>query len=152
MVDTRYRVEGIRELRTALREVDGGVKELRKANRSVAKEAEARSRSDAHSGTRQQAAAAKAILGAGLATEAVLKIRNLAGVPFGIGAFMGALAWKQFPPWVGNSWTLGNPGEGPYVIRDVFARDGDEILDPYLEELADLFTRAGLPPEQLSRL
>ena len=60
MVDTRYRVEGIRELRTALREVDGGVKELRKANKSVANEAEARSRSDAHSGTRQQAAAAGA--------------------------------------------------------------------------------------------
>ena len=119
-MDTTYRVEGVDELRRSLKAVDGGVKQLRKANKDVAKAVEGRSRSRSGSGTAQQAKAAKALLGTGEASRAVLKIRNLGSVPFGIGAFMGALAWKQFPPWVGNNWTLGQPGEGPYVLRDVF--------------------------------
>lgn len=146
MVDTAYRVEGVDELRRSLKAVDGGVKQLRKANKDVAKAVEGRSRSRSGSGTAQQAKAAKALLGTGEASRAVIKIRNLGSVPFGIGAFMGALAWKQFPPWVGNNWTLGQPGEGPYVLRDVFDKDFDEaIIDPYLKELQNLFAAAQIP-------
>jgi len=146
VVDTAYRVEGVDELRRSLKAVDGGVKQLRKANKDVAKAVEGRSRSRSGSGTAQQAKAAKALLGTGEASRAVIKIRNLGSVPFGIGAFMGALAWKQFPPWVGNNWTLGQPGEGPYVLRDVFDKDFDEaIIDPYLKELQNLFAAAQIP-------
>ena len=145
-MDTAYRVEGVDELRRSLKAVDGGVKQLRKANKDVAKAVEGRSRSRSGSGTAQQAKAAKALLGTGEASRAVIKIRNLGSVPFGIGAFMGALAWKQFPPWVGNNWTLGQPGEGPYVLRDVFDKDFDEaIIDPYLKELQNLFAAAQIP-------
>ena len=145
-MDTTYQVEGVDELRRSLKAVDGGVKQLRKANKDVAKAVEGRSRSRSGSGTAQQAKAAKALLGTGEASRAVIKIRNLRSVPFGIGAFMGALAWKQFPPWVGNNWTLGQPGEGPYVLRDVFDKDFDEaIIDPYLKELQNLFAAAQIP-------
>lgn len=144
-MDTEYRVEGVVELRKALKDVEGGVKSLRQANRGVAKLVEAGTRKRAVSGTPQQAKAAKAILGAAESTAAVIKIRNLNAVPFGIGAFMGALAWKQFPPWVGANWTLGKPGEGPYVLRDAVSQDGPEIVDQYLKELADLFASADLP-------
>ena len=59
---------------------------------------------------------------------------------------MGALAWKQFPPWVGNNWTLGQPGEGPYVLRDVFDKDFDEVVvEPYMQELQALFAAAQIP-------
>ena len=145
-MDTTYRVEGVDELRRSLKAVDGGVKQLRKANKDVAKAVEGRSRSRSGSGTAQQAKAAKALLGTGEASRAVLKIRNLGSVPFGIGAVMGALAWKQFPPWVGNNWTLGQPGEGPYVLRDVFDKDFDEVVvEPYMQELQALFAAAQIP-------
>jgi len=145
-VDTTYRVEGVDELRRSLKAVDGGVKQLRKANKDVAKAVEGRSRSRSGSGTAQQAKVAKALLGTGEASRAVIKIRNLGSVPFGIGAFMGALAWKQFPPWVGNNWTLGQPGEGPYVLRDVFDKDFDEVVvEPYMQELQALFAAAQIP-------
>lgn len=145
-MDTTYRVEGVDELRRSLKAVDGGVKQLRKANKDVAKAVEGRSRSRSGSGTAQQAKAAKALLGTGEASRAVIKIRDLGSVPFGIGAFMGALAWKQFPPWVGNNWTLGQPGEGPYVLRDVFDKDFDEVVvEPYMQELQALFAAAQIP-------
>ena len=145
-MDTTYRVEGVDELRRSLKAVDGGVKQLRKANKDVAKAVEGRSRSRSGSGTAQQAKVAKALLGTGEASRAVIKIRNLGSVPFGIGAFMGALAWKQFPPWVGNNWTLGQPGEGPYVLRDVFDKDFDEVVvEPYMQELQALFAAAQIP-------
>jgi hypothetical protein len=149
-------VHGARELRTALRRmnVEGANKALRQTHQKVAKFVEGRTRGK---GTPQQQAAARALLGKGSQKSADLKIRNLASVPFGIAAFMGAqgrFGWysakrysssaaRQFPDWVGNNWNL-EAGIGPYVIADQIKRDRQEILDTYLEELAATADALGL--------
>jgi hypothetical protein len=133
MVDPAVRVEGIRELRTRLRrmQVDGTNTALRAAHKNVAKFVEGRSRGR---GTAQQVKAARAILGTGDTAEAILKIRNLNAVPFGIGAFMGAVQYPQFPAWVGNQWDI-EAGEGPYVIADVVASGRTDIVEAFIDEM-----------------
>lgn len=139
------RVHGLDETRRSLRraglvEVPKGI---RGAHKVVAKLVEAGSRREAGSGTRQQQAAAKALLGKGTTAEAVLAIRNTSSVPFGKGAFLGAIAWQQFPPWVGNSWNL-EAGDGPYVIAEAIRDDLDEIEETFIDELRRAFEAAGL--------
>jgi hypothetical protein len=153
---TAIEIHGARELRTAMRrmKVEGAGKALRATHQKVAKLVENKSRGK---GTPQQQAAARALLGKGSQKSADLKIRNLASVPFGIAAFMGAerqTGWyglsrynnstgRQFPEWVGNNWDL-EAGIGPYVIADQIKANKQEILDTYLEELANAAAGLGL--------
>lgn len=58
------------------------------------------------------------------------------GAPGAVGTFAGSLRWKQFRRWVGSNWVLGVPGEGPYVVRDVYPKNVDEIGAWYLEARA----------------
>lgn len=145
---TGVEIHGARELRTAMRRmnVEGANKALRETHKKVAKLVEADTRGK---GNAQQKAAARALLGKGSVKSADLAIRNLASVPFGIGAFLGAqgrFGWyaskrysgssaRQFPDWVGNNWDLFN-GIGPYVIADQIKANRQEILDTYLDEMA----------------
>lgn len=139
------RVDGAQELSRAFRNAGRG-KELTAAHRRVAKLVESRTRDGSASGTPQQAKAAKAWAARASAVGAQIGIRNSATVPFGIGAFMGSLAYRQFPAWVGDSWDL-LAGSGPYVLRDVFGRNLDEIEDTYLREIAQSLAEAGFPME-----
>lgn len=141
-------VHGARELRTAMRRmnVEGAGKALRETHKKVAKLVEAKSRGK---GDSQQQKAAKALLGKGSQKSADVAIRNLASVPYGLGAFLGAqgrFGWysakrysnssaRQFPDWVGNNWDLFN-GIGPYVIAEQIQANRQDILDTYLDELA----------------
>lgn len=138
-------VDGLKELRRAFRAAEGKTKDLSAAHRKVAMLAAERVRARAVSGTRQQAAAAKAITGRGAASGADLAVRNTASVPFGKGAFFGALRWQQFPAWIGNSWSVGD-GDGPYVIRDVLSdkRNLDEFAEMFLDDFAEAFRAVGL--------
>jgi hypothetical protein len=140
--DGRIEVEGIRELRNKMRKmgVEGSNKALRTAHKNVAKLVEGRSRGR---GTAQQVKAAKAILGKGETAESIIKIRNLASVPFGIGAFMGAKQYKQFPEWVGNDWNL-EAGTGPYVIAEVIASGRTDIIEAFVEEMRSAAEALGL--------
>lgn len=142
MPDGRIEVEGIRELRTKMRKmgVEGSNKALRTAHKNVAKLVEGRSRGR---GTAQQVKAAKAILGKGMTAESLIVIRNLASVPFGIGAFMGAKQYKQFPEWVGNDWNL-EAGTGPYVIAEVIASGRTDIIEAFVEEMRSAAEALGL--------
>jgi hypothetical protein len=58
----------------------------------------------------------------------------MATMPFGIGAFLGAVKYKQFPEWVGNTWAL-EVGQGPYVIAPTIATNMDEIKETFIEML-----------------
>ena len=142
MPDGRIEVEGIRELRTKMRKmgVEGSNKALRTAHKNVAKLVEGRSRGR---GTAQQVKAAKAILGKGMTDQSIIAIRNLASVPFGIGAFMGAKQYKQFPEWVGNDWNL-EAGTGPYVIAEVIASGRTDIIEAFVEEMRSAAEALGL--------
>lgn len=139
------RVEGLDETRKALRKAGsvGVNKAVRGAHKDTAKLVEAKSRARAGSGTRQQASAAKSMLGKGTVREAVLAMRNTASVPYGIGAYMGAKAYPWFETWVGNDWDLA-AGEGPYVIAEAIASNLDEILGLFETEIDAAFESAGL--------
>jgi hypothetical protein len=120
--------------------VEGSAKALRTAHRNVAKLVEGRSRGR---GTAQQVKASRALLGKGMRDEAVLAIRNLSSMPFGIGAFMGALQYPQFPTWVGNEWNL-EAGTGPYVIAEVIASGRQDIIDAFIDEMRTAAESLGL--------
>jgi hypothetical protein len=135
-------VHGEKELRAAMRRmgVEGAGKAIRVAHKNVAKLVEGRSRGR---GTAQQVKAARALLGKGTQKEAVLAIRNLGAVPFGIGAFMGAQRYKQFPDWVGNDWDL-ESGTGPYVIAEVIASGRQDIIEAFIDEMRTAAESLGL--------
>lgn len=135
-------MQGIKELRSKMRKmgVEGSSNALRKAHRNVAKLVEGRSRGR---GTAQQVRAANAILGKATSGKAFIGIRNTARVPFGIGAFMGAKQYRQFPEWVGNNWNL-EAGVGPYVIADVISSGRDDIIESFIEEMRSAAEALGL--------
>lgn len=134
-------VTGAEDLRRSFRRAQGTTRDLSRAHRKVSKVAEGGAKRT--SGTRQQERAKRALLGKGGAKSADLAIRNLSSMPFGLGAFLGARAYPQFPDWVGNRWDL-LAGDGPYVIAEAIQRDRDEILDAFEQHVADALTAAGL--------
>lgn len=139
-------VEGLVELRQAFakadrKRLDAG---LRGAHKEIAKTVESDSRSAAASGTAQQQKAIRVLLGRGTPTSALIAIRNTGAVPFGIGAFMGAVEYKQFPDWVGTAWDI-EAGDGPYVVAETIARNLGDIVDTYAEAMADTLEAVGLP-------
>lgn len=83
------------------------------------------------------------MLGKGTAGAAVLALRNTGSIPYGIGAYMGAKAYRQFPDWVGNNWDLA-AGTGPYVVAEAISENLDEILELFETEIRDAIQSAGL--------
>lgn len=149
MADSRIgiEVEGLDELRKSFaaganrRELDKG---LRSSHKEIAKTVEVSAKVGAATGTRQQRAAIRALLGRGTPTSAMVTIRNSRAVPFGIGAFMGAVVHKQFPEWVGTSWDLA-AGDGPYVVAEAIAEDLDRIASTYESGILKTLDGLGLP-------
>lgn len=121
------RLEGFDEFRRALR--DSGPlwdRALRSINRAIADTVAERARGMA--GTAQQRKAASAIVGAAETRAAKIAIRNRP--PFAQGAFFGALQYRQFPAWVGNSWEPGGAG-GPYAVNPAIRDSLDDIVNAY---------------------
>lgn len=143
MPDPAVRVEGARELSRAFRQAVGSTRDLSRAYREVGRLATDRSKSAAAGARPQQRKAAAALLGRGTSTEASVGVRNTGRVPFGIGAFMGARRWRQFPPWVGNTWDIAS-GSGPYVIADAVSDAMPDILDEFAEAIGDALDAAGI--------
>jgi hypothetical protein len=102
-----------------------------------------RSKERAASSAPQQRKAAAALLGKGTSREAQLSIRNTGRLPFGIGAFMGALQFKQFPIWVGNDWDIEVAG-GPYVVGEAVRANLDEIVEEFELNIGHAVRSAGL--------
>lgn len=145
MTAPAVQIEGATELRKQFKQLGGKTKDLSAVNRKIARSATELVKARSSLGTRQQASAAKSFIGRGTSKAAEIGIRNTASMPYGLGAFMGSIRWKQFPAWVGNSWELGS-GDGPYVLRDVFGDSSklEEISDEFLREFAELASSVGL--------
>lgn len=143
MPEPAVNVVGAKELARDFRKATGSTRDLSRAHREVGRLATDRSKGRAASAAPQQQKAARALLGKGTSSEASVAVRNMGSVPFGIGAFMGAIQYRQFPPWVGNSWDI-EAGEGPYVIAEAIASGMPEILETFEAAIGHAITGAGL--------
>ena len=150
-------VQGLREFRRALKEAgDQFPKELKAAHLDVASIAARVSQSEARRMGGVQAKAAGALRGNGTATQARLQVkasksRRNATAMANV-AFWGATkrtGWyakgryadspkPQHKPWVGNTWDVMDPTEGPYAInKALHAYQGDiyEAFDAAIDRL-----------------
>lgn len=151
-------ITGLREFRKALKAVGPEFpKELTKANRDVSKIAERVSQNAARSMGGIQARAASAIKGSANARSARIQIKPSKGKrnPTAMAnvAFWGAkkrTGWyrtkpqgkPQHPEWVGSSWAVAEPNEGPYAINPALARHLDDIVAAHAAALNRLAARA----------
>jgi len=116
--------------------------ELRKSHTQTAKEAQKWIRSGAQQGTPQQRHMGNAIQGRGNSTQAIIAIVPTKKTAGAQGTFYGAKQFKQFPTWVGNTWTPGVSGQGPYVINPVLAARQNDLDVIFLEGQAQAVARA----------
>lgn len=127
--------EAVRGLAEAARAMRRG---QRRNNKVVADRLTELLQNAAESGTRAERHFAKQIRSRSSANWARIAITTAGGDQWSgaLGTFFGSLKWKQFRDWVGAQWILGQPGEGPYVVRDVVPKHADEIGAWYLEARA----------------
>lgn len=121
--------------------------EVRKSNRVVGRTARDWIRAKARAGSKLERKAAVAIGDGSSATAARVVVRPTKRSPMANAVFWGAkkrTGWyaryrfkdasgRQFPGWVGASWTPATPGEGPYVVNETLAARWDDIQDLYLD-------------------
>lgn len=132
------RLEGFDEFRRALRDSGPGWdRALRAINRAIANTVAEKARGMAE--TPQQRKASSAIVGAAEARAAKIAVRNRP--PFAQGAFFGALQYRQFPAWVGNSWEPGGAG-GPYAVNPAIRDSLDDIVNAYGDAFEQAAARA----------
>lgn len=136
-------VDGAKQLAQAFRQMagPGARKGLRSAHVETSRFVTTKSK--ASPDTAQQQRASRALLGKGTQDSGYVAIRNMASMPFGIGAYIGAKRYKQFPDWVGNTWNL-EAGQGPYVIAPVIGSNMEEIKDIFLDMLQVAAEAVGL--------
>ncbi len=98
----------------------------------------------------------------GRAADAFKSVRSASGIRVGVSAttahpealaaFWGAkkeTGWNagsgspNLPPWVGNTWAVGMPGQGPYALNEAIAEKRDEVLKSWGEAIDDLGREAG---------
>lgn len=144
-------VRGLREFQAGLRAADPKLaRAITKANKEIAEKVAARARAEAQQAGGVQAKASPAIKAAAEQRAAKIAIVKGSRFPFADGAFYGALAYPQFDPWVGNSWTPGDAAGGPYAINPAIAASLPEIEDFYLDAFEDAVARAF--PSELASL
>ena len=123
----RIEFEGVDEFRRLLSAATGKWDNvLRESNRQISQGLARKMRGATE--TRQQARAVKAIAPRGDRRGAVIVLNKKP--PFAAGAFYGALQYRQFPEWVGNSWEVGGSG-GPYAINPTIRDSMSDIIDAY---------------------
>jgi len=138
----RTEIVGLRDFQRELRALDKKLgTELRQGLKRAAEVGAEGARARAGSGNRMQAAAAASIKAQAEQRAAKVSFGS-AALPYAVGAFMGALAWPQFEPWVGNTWAVGQPGEGPYLVNQGLADRMDAMLDEVGKEIDRLASRA----------
>lgn len=150
MAGPAVRVEGLSELRRALRKLEDGTtwsRELGSIQRDVAKKVAGWASSNAGGMGGPFAHFSGAIRGRGGVAGAKVAVAN----PDANATFWGAMArtgWNagnntpNHPKWVGNGWDVGGPG-GPYAINPAIADHKDEIVDgDYGDAIDDLMQRA----------
>lgn len=145
-------IVGLPEFRRELRKLDNPrvwTKELGTIQRDLAKAVLRWSQAEAagSDGATRHRPFIRALSARGNQREARILVRN----PAANAAFWGAKqrtgwnAGNSTPnqlPWVGNSWTVGHRGQGPYAINAAIADHMDDILREYRERIGDLAARA----------
>lgn len=143
-------VVGMKEFRRELKKLDdpkAWSKELSRANKEIAKKSVGWARAVAMGMGGPQAHFAGALRARG----------GLAGARIAVAdgnanaAFWGAkqrTGWNagnetpNLPRWVGNSWSVGVSGQGPYAINDAIAANKARIIDAYADAIDDIARRA----------
>lgn len=130
------KVEGLRELSKALRNVDKDLpKELQKAAKTAAEAVADKTR--ASFAGRGGVAPKVAPSVKALASQRAAHVRiGGSAYPYAMGAEFGSLAFKQFDPWRGSG-----PGSG-YSLFPTIRAMRDEITDAFGDALADAMRRA----------
>ena len=153
----RESVEGLAELRRGLKSLGTGVeRELQKTNKSLVNTIadDARGRASSMGGV--QAKAAAAIKGYATGTSMAVGVAAGGRYPMANAAFWGEKAhsgWyaaaryqtssgQQHPEWVGNSWSAGVAGQGPYAINDAIAAGADLAVDEWGNAIDGLILRS----------
>lgn len=136
MADVGVKVEGLTELRKALKAVDAGLpKELgqvhRKLGDMVVTEAQARARG-------LGGVAAKSAPSLRAASQAARAQITLGGAraPYALGAEFGSGRYKQFKPWRGSDADAG------YFLYPTIRANRDRITEEYERMLDELLNRA----------
>lgn len=142
------RVEGLREIARALRNLDRALpRELRKTNLDAARHVAGAAKVAATSLGGVAAEAAPSIRALATATSASVRLGD-ARHPYALGAEFGAhhdrarptrrgvvRGWNQFPEWTGNGRTAGR------FLFPTVRGELPEVVDLYAEMLADLADR-----------
>lgn len=130
--------EGLPELARALKEIDSSlVKELRKANKSVATFVAADARSAAVALGGVAAHVAPSVKPSAGATYAGVAMGG-PGYPMAAGAEFGSYRFKQFQPWRGNGSDAG------YFLYPAIRQDSDRIETEYKQAADAVIRKAGL--------
>jgi hypothetical protein len=154
-------VQGLRDFRAALKAAGENLpKELRLGLVDVAKIAERVSIAEANRMGGIQKKASRAIKGTATQREARVQINKSKAksnpTAFANIAFWGAkkrTGWyaadkyqqskgRQHPPWVGNTWEVLNPTQGPYALNAALARHEDDIMAALTAALDRLIAQA----------
>jgi hypothetical protein len=150
-------VQGAKKFRKDLRAVDEKAnRKMTDIHKGVAKHTQAAAKSNAASGGGAFAKAKSAITRLANSSSAAIGVHDTSRVPFAEATFWGAKGrsgWyaqqkytesegRQFPEWVGNTWTVGAPNEGPYVLNYTVAEEIPKIMDLYARGVNDLFGEA----------
>lgn len=143
-------IKGLKEWRRDLAKCGAGWnKMLRDLNKGIAKFVEGEAKGNWFRPV--QVEAERAVRGSGTIRGAKIGVGT--SPPFAQGAVWGAKQYKQFPPWVGNTWEVGGPG-GPYGINMAIRENRDEITESYAEGfvyVASVVSRAfpdGIPAQK----
>lgn len=136
MAPESVKVQGLRELSKALREVDRDLpKEIQRAAKQTAETVANRTRASfaARTGVASEVpASVKA-----LATQRAAYVRiGGPGAPMALGSEFGSIAFKQFPPWRGSS-----DGAG-YSMFPTIRAMRDDITDTFGDALDSAMRRA----------
>ena len=134
-------IQGLRQFQAGLRKAGSGwPKVLAGVNRDIAKHIEGKAKGS-YLESAQQVKAERAISGRGTTRESKIVIGG--SPPFALGAFMGALQYRQFPQWVGNNWEVGGAG-GPGAVNPAIRDSKEDIVDAYGDGL-EAVARAAFP-------
>ena len=145
----------MREFRAALKQAGPEFpKELRAVHKEIADDAARDSQSAARGLGGVQRKAANTIKGRATQREARIAVSGMRGLGnvaywgakkrtgwYGKPKFRGSGA-RQHPVWVGNSWEVAVPGQGPYAINNTLARNLPQYLDRYMEAIDRLAKEA----------
>lgn len=144
-------IRGLEEFRAALREAAlAEPRAMAEANTKIAKDVAAEARLFAVGEGAQQRHFAKFIVGIGTPQGASIGLRGRTANAVFWGGFRHTGWYKgkpgpsQFKPWVGNSWRVGELGQGPYAINPAVAHGEPMIIKTY-EEMVGHLLRFAFP-------